>query len=69
MSATPSAHSIDVSTAEFKEKVFDASMTVPVVVDFWAEWCGPCKVLKPILEKLAGEYKGRFILAKVDSDA
>ena len=64
-----SAYAFDVTTADFNEKVIDASMTAPVVVDFWAEWCGPCKVLKPILEKLAAEYGGRFILAKVDSDA
>jgi len=63
-----SAHAIDVSTANFEQEVLEASKTVPVVVDFWAPWCAPCKVLKPILEKLAGEYGGRFKLAKVNSD-
>lgn len=63
---TPSSY--DVSVADFKEKVLDASRQVPVVVDFWAEWCQPCRILKPILEKLAAEYGGRFILAKVNSD-
>jgi putative thioredoxin len=63
-----SPSSYDVSIADFAEKVLDASHQVPVVVDFWAEWCQPCGTLKPILEKLAAEYGGRFILAKVNSD-
>ncbi len=60
--------SLDAGVADFQEKVIDASRLAPVLVDFWAEWCAPCRVLKPILEKLAVEYGGRFILAKVNSD-
>jgi putative thioredoxin len=62
------AHAYDTSAADFDEKVIAASRHAPVLVDFWAEWCQPCKILKPILEKLAAEYGGRFILAKVNSD-
>jgi putative thioredoxin len=58
----------DVSQADFEEKVMVASRRQPVVIDFWAPWCAPCKVLKPLLEKLADEYKGKFLLAKVNSD-
>jgi putative thioredoxin len=61
-------YSTDAGADDFQEKVINASFNVPVLVDFWAEWCEPCRALKPILEKLAVEYDGRFILAKVNSD-
>jgi putative thioredoxin len=61
-------HAYDVSLADFDQKVLAASQQVPVIVDFWAPWCQPCRILKPILEKLAAEYDGKFILAKLNSD-
>jgi putative thioredoxin len=60
---------IDVTEASFQTDIIDRSMTVPVVIDFWAEWCGPCKQLSPILEKLAGESGGAWVLAKIDVDS
>ena len=59
---------MDVTTATFEREVLEASKRMPVVVDFWAPWCGPCRALTPVIEKVANDYAGRAKLVKVNSD-
>lgn len=69
LAGVPAGVIVDVTTSTFQAEVLDRSMTVPVIVDLWATWCGPCKQLSPVLERLVAEYGGRLVLAKVDVDA
>lgn len=63
-----SPYSFDVDVAGFDERVIQASVEQPILVDFWADWCSPCLALAPALERVVSEYEGRILLAKVEVD-
>ncbi|MDQ3289284.1 MAG: tetratricopeptide repeat protein [Pseudomonadota bacterium] len=66
ITADPLPHVIDVTTDTFEEEVLRKSLSIPILVEFWAEWCAPCKQLGPVLEKVAADYHGAFVLARID---
>ena len=69
VNAAPGGYVVEVTEATFQAEVIDRSFQVPVLIDLWADWCQPCKQLSPVLERLAGEAGGTWILAKIDVDA